>query len=70
MRTVDKATVSLPDDVAVCVEIDDDYDPAGMIATGDEAADAEYLARFARGELTAYSVLLVRINKDGEVADR
>ncbi len=49
----------LPDDMAVVIEVDTDYDPATSV---DWPADetAAYVERFRRGELTAYGVMLVK----------
>jgi hypothetical protein len=54
-------------DHAILIEIDDDFDPAGSIATGDDAADREYVKRHEAGELTAYGVSVVELNSGGNV---
>lgn len=58
----------LPDGYAILVERDEDFDPVGSIATGDEAADRAYVAQVRAGIITAYVVSVVRVDSRGDVA--
>ena len=59
---------TIPEGYAILIEIDTDFDAAGSIATGDDAADREYVQKFHAGEYTAYTVSAVKLTDDGDVA--
>lgn len=67
LRVDPKIPVALPKGVGVLIEIDEYFDPRGSYDSGDAADNAEYVRRHVEGELTAYDVALVRVDKFGNM---
>ena len=67
--TATAPAIIIPAGYAILIEIDTDFDPATSVDWS-EAETAAYVAEFERGELTAYSVSVVRVDDDGDVISK
>lgn len=57
---------SLTDRHVIRIVIDENFEAAGSVSWDDPEAEAEYVAKFETGELTAYGVMLLLLDEDGE----